>query len=245
MKYFAIGQIFFLLACLAAPLHGEESPQKSAAVGWRCDFTATAKRNWPPDWGFRAGKVLVPETRFRVTSAEDGSTVLLVEAKHSTGMLMTMPKVSIEKYPILRWRWRVRNLPPEKDAKGKPVDEQAAAIYFGMRAPLEFKSLSYRWETETQKGHEKDFSYGAGTVRVRSFCMRNQETPLNEWQIEERNVAEDFRRAFGANPPDHYVIGVGANSQYTDSHTFAEIDWIELKQPEKKAVQTAELEDKK
>ena len=125
------------------------------------------------------------------------------------------------------------------------MDEQAAAIYLGTGGTLEFKSLSFRWETDTKVGAEREFTYGGGMVKVRSYCVRNQSVPLDEWQIEERNLAEDFRNAFGEALPEQYVIGVGANSQYTKSHTFAEIDWIELRQPEKNAAQTAELEDKK
>lgn len=208
--------------------------EQQRAVGWREDFTTIGhdEEAWPARWDFDGKKFMVPKTKFRIAPDNDGTTkdgkVLLVEANESTGVLITIPTTDLKKYPILRWRWRVRNLPPGADGRTK-IDDQVVGIYFGAGGPLSRKSIAYRWETETPIGASGATNYGAGIVKVQFLCIRNKETPLNTWIIEERNATAEFQDRYGYIPEfDEYVVSIAANSQYTDSHTFAEIDYIEL-----------------
>ena len=89
------------------------------------------------------------------------------------------------------------------------------------------KSVSYRWDTETPKGSEGNCAYGAGTIKIKWFALRNKEDTLGEWFTEERNVAEDFYKAWGYYPEDVYV-SISCNSQYTGGKASADLDWIEI-----------------
>ena len=203
-------------------------------VGWREEFSKLKKEdgnNLPANWKLDGKKFMVPMTTFRVEDAPGKSTygrVLAVDSRRSSGALITMPGVDLKKYPILRWRWRVKKLPPGADGR-TDKDDQAVGIYFGAGGALSRKTIAYRWETLTPVGTEGTARYGGGIVKVNYQCLRNQDSPRDEWIEEERNVAEDFRKAYGYLPEaDQYVISVSGNSQYTKSDALAEIDYLEL-----------------
>ncbi|MBO5689835.1 MAG: DUF3047 domain-containing protein [Lentisphaeria bacterium] len=195
--------------------------------GWREDFNDTRKwQRVPPDrnWRYDGGKFAVPNTRFYV---KDGA--LVVEAERSSGSMMTMPRVDVKKYPVLRWRWRVRNLPPKADGRNPLLDDQAAVLYIGSGGIFNRKVVAFRWETETPIGYCGKTDYAGGIVSVHFHCLRNRTSPVNEWVEESVNVAEIFQKTYGFLPgPEEYVITFGGNSQYTHSHTFADFDFVEL-----------------
>ncbi len=202
-------------------------------VGWREDFSKPQPNvGLPPvNWKLDGKKFMVPMTSFQIKDAPGQSVsgkVLEVHACRSSGALITMPRVDLRRYPILRWRWRVHRLPPGADGR-TAKDDQAVAIYFGSGGILSRKTVAYRWETLTPIGAEGKIVYAGGVVTVHYRCIRNQDSPVNQWLEEERNVAEDFRRVYGYLPePDQYVVSVAGNSQYTKSDALAQIDYIEM-----------------
>lgn len=198
--------------------------------GWRIDFEGSKWQKMPPDrnWRYDGGKLAVANTKFYVRNG-----VLVVEADRSSGSMMTMPRVDLRKYPVLRWRWRVRNLPPNADGRDPQRDDQAAVLYIGSGGLLNRKAVAFRWETEMPVGHTGNVVYAGGIVSVKYHCLRNRTTPVNEWVEETVNVAELFKKAYGFLPgPEEYVLSFGANSQYTKAHTFAEFDFVELRTAE-------------
>lgn len=188
-------------------------------------------RPLPDDWEYQAGKMFVPRTQFIIRAEESasGGRVLSVETNRSTGVMMFMlsDHVDLEKTPILRWRWRVHHLPVNGDGRFAKLDDQPVALYFGAGGALSRRSIGYRWENLTPVGTVWDTSLLGGSVKIEHRCLRNFQTPAGEWVVEERNVAEDFRRKFGYLPKT-FVISIGGNSQYTGSVTRAEIDFFEM-----------------
>ena len=185
------------------------------AVGWKLDAT----------------KFGVPKTKFYVEpeeSAED-KQVLVIDSKKATGCILydLSDKVDLQKTPIMRWRWRVKTLPDGADGRDEDKDDQAVAIYIGTNALLGKRSIAYRWETDTPKDYAGEVKYAGGLMRVKYFVVENKETPAGEWVTEERNVAEDFKAAYGS-VPKKFAISVCGNSQYTKTDTRAEIDYIEF-----------------
>ena len=194
--------------------------------GWREDFSKSDWQKQPPctNWKFDGGKIAVPDTRFEVKCG-----VLRVIADKSTGSLMTMPKADLKRYPILHWRWKVCNLPLNADGRDPKRDDQPAALYFGSGGIFSRKVLGFRWENLTPVGEAGKAVYAGGIVTAHHWCVRNKETPVDEFVEEYVNIAELFQKTYGFIPePDDYVISFGGNSQYTGSCTTAEFDFIEL-----------------
>lgn len=198
-----------------------------SAPGWRVDFDGPGWKKMPPDrnWRYDGGKFAVPDTKFYV---KDGA--LVVDADCSSGSMMTMPRADLRKYPVLRWRWRVRNLPPKADGRDPVRDDQPAVLYLGSGGLFNRKVVAFRWETEMPVGYSGKTVYAGGIVHVHYLCLRNKATPVNEWVEESVNVAEIFKEVYGFLPgPEEYVITFGGNSQYTRTRTFADFDFVELK----------------
>ncbi len=230
MKKNICGLAFTGLFCLLA----HTVPAGAETIGWQADFSKSHRdgnSTIPAGWRFDGAKFLVPRTTFRLEKREDTrfGRALVVDSKLSTGALITIPGADLRRYPILRWRWRVRNLPPGADGRHAGRDDQAVGVYFGAGGPLSRKSVAFRWETDMPIGATGTIKYGAGIVSVHFQCVRNKTSPLNEWVEEEVNAVEEFKKHYGYIPAaDQYVVSVSGNSQYTKSHTIAEIDYIEL-----------------
>lgn len=219
----------------AAPAATVKAPETTPrAVGWREDFQLMSGKV-PRGWRMEGTKLFINDTSFQVADNPDegpGGKLLVIEAREATGTIVTMPLADLARYPVLRWKWRVRQLAPGADGRNKDLDDQAVAVYFGAGGVLNRKSVGYRWETETPIGTVGKTSYGAGVISVKYTCLRNKTSPLDTWIVEEVDAAAAFREAYGYLPgPDEYVVSVNANSQYTGSHSIAEIAFIELVAP--------------
>ena len=152
-----------------------------------------------------------------------------MEANRASSSLITgVDGVDLKKTPILRWRWRATVLPEGADGRVRLKDDQAIGIYVGSGSPLNNKSVSYRWDTETPKGTEGNCAYGLGGIKVKWHTLRNREDAVaGVWFTEERNIAEDFKNAWDFYP-DKIYLSISCNSQYTKSLASADLGWIEF-----------------
>ena len=213
-----------LLICAAVftTAAAEQSGKLSANAVWSDDFSRPQKSGIPAKWKKEGSKWGVPETVCRVVNG-----VLQIKCDKSTGGIIINPRINLKKYPVMRWRWRVLSLPVEGDGRNAKKDDQPVGIYVGTSdGMLKKKSIAYRWENLTPQGFEGKTSY-AGILTVNYITMRDHRTPNGEWVTEERNVAEDFKRVYGK-VPSEFAISIIGNSQYTQSNTVAEVDFIEF-----------------
>ena len=195
---------------------------------WKEDFNNTVvkgNKSLPRDWYSKSMTFLSPCTDFFIEKV-DGKNALKVYSDKASGLFMYNLSgiVDLNKTPILRWRWKVLKLPPGADGRGQKKDDQAVAIYVGA-GTIMYRTVAYRWETETPKGTVEDVSYG--TTSIKWYCIRNKTDSLEKWYVEERNIAADFKKAYGF-IPDKFIISVAGNSQYTKSKSEALVDWIEF-----------------
>ncbi|MCX7818867.1 MAG: DUF3047 domain-containing protein [Kiritimatiellae bacterium] len=176
------------------------------------------------------GRPGTPLARFEIVPLTDaaGGRALRMTAEGASGaLLMPVDNVSLSRTPILRWRWRVLEWPTDADGRRPDRDDQAVGLYIGAGRGLRRTSLAYRWETATPVGATGAVSYAGGLVRVHWIALRNRESGTG-FVVEERNVADDWRRLVGGEPPERFAISISCNSQYTHSRAVAELDWLEF-----------------
>lgn len=206
-------------------------------VGWKVTFSLPGGQSSAPFdskvWEAGGTKLGVDEPTYVVEKSDDSSigAVLTVSSVNATGALMCQPRVDLNKYPVMRWKWRAITLPKGADGRDPKKDDQAMVIYIGAKSFLKNKSISYRWETETPLGVTGKASYGGGLVQVWYEVLQNKENHVGEWVVEERNVRDDFKKVYGY-VPDEFALSIGANSQYTDSSSKAQIEYIEFIAPD-------------
>lgn len=204
---------------------------------WRENFTVSPKEGClPAGWEVKATQWGVNQTLFELRNRPEGNKitstvlgVLKIFADKATGALFyaVSKHVDLNKTPIMRWRWRVHAFPQGGDGRKAECDDQAIVVYVGASDWMIKKSVAYRWETETPAGHKGQISYAGGTIKVKWFCLRNRKSGQGKWIIEERNIAKDFKEAFGFIPKE-FVLSIGANSQHTGSESLAYLDFIEF-----------------
>ncbi len=218
---------FFTLFLALLVVGPAGNADQESAPDWHQDFQAISK-----DWEIR-GKPGVPNATFEIARPEGCATSCLVMKadKASASLLMKIDSVDLRQTPILRWRWRVTGFPENADGRDPGKDDQAIGIYVNSGSIFNQKSIAYRWETATPVGTTGTVTYAAGMVKVKWFSLRNQQDGDGKtFFVEQRNVAEDFKQAFGS-LPGKIGIGISCNSQYTASQAQANLDWIEFVAP--------------
>ena len=214
-----------LLATLSAAEFA--APRRDGRV-YRIDFSDP--KRFAREWQFNGALPTVPHTDFYLATeptAEDGR-VLVIEADRASGIMMSAPAVDLERLPILHWRWRVVRQVGVKRRDICEPDDQAGVVYVGDGNQLRQYCVAYRWEHNAPLGVGELKRYKGGLLLAKCHCLRNRATAAGEWVEEYRNVAADFRAAFGRPLKRGFILSVGGNSQHTQSNTRIEIDYIEF-----------------
>jgi hypothetical protein len=200
------------------PLHVDFSAEKS--------YESFSK--YPVSWDYKDTFGVPDAQLYVVKDAESGKNVLRLQSDKSSGTLLyykLIGKLDLNKTPIMRWRWKAAILPVGGDGRYENKDDQAIGVYIGYGRIFR-KSLCYHWDTDTPVGAEGEITYSK-VVKVKWFCLRNKISPLNKWMVEERNVAEDFKKRYGEVPSD-VVLSICVNSEYTKSKAESYFDYIEF-----------------
>jgi len=152
---------------------------------------------------------------------KDGETVVVkaVSEASASGLIREM-KIDPKEFPMLQWRWKVGNILKKGDVKTKEGDDYPARIYitfeydpqklnflertkynayrilYGRYPPL--RAINYIWESTAPRGTAVPNPY---TNRVMMIVVESGPEKVNQWVVEERNVFEDYRKAFDEEPP--------------------------------------------
>ena len=229
--------IFFLFALLqlavgtvhAADAVKAEQPPASFAFS-----SLSAGQALPP----RFRIVTIPKVavnRFSLV-ADDGKTVLQVDSDNSAGSVaLPLAANRAAGSNTLEWRWKVSRFLEKADMDNKLGDDFSGRVYVFFDVPLASMSfvdrskirlarivagadvptaaLCYVWDNKHRIGHTAWSPY---TDRVRMIVLQNGPTHLNEWMLESRDVAADFREAFGFDAPAVTGVAVGNDTDNTD-----------------------------
>lgn len=188
-----------------------------------------------------------PYTRFSVETV-DGRRVLRVDSDHAYGNLVHPLKDVRPGH--LSWRWRVEKPVTGADLNQRSGDDAAIKVcaMFDMpiaRVPfmdrqllrvmssrageaLPTATLCYVWDLSLPSG---TLVRNAFTSRLRFIVVHG--TP-GHWTEERRDLAADFKRAFGdesSELPALSGIAVGADSDNTASRSLAWLDALSLAPP--------------
>ncbi|MFC1512999.1 DUF3047 domain-containing protein [Thermodesulfobacteriota bacterium] len=119
-------------------------------------------------------------------------------------------------YPILSWSWKIEHILNQGDARRKEGDDYAARMYVVFPSWLFWKTraLNYVWANTLPK---EEMIANAFTANAIMIAVRSGPTETGQWLTEQRNIYEDFKRAFGEEPPP-----VGAIAIMTDTDNTGE-----------------------
>jgi hypothetical protein len=226
-----------LIYFLTSPLTIHAQSQAIIEVG---KFSAaTAGDMLPPDWKPLTFKKIEKHTIYTLVT-DNGTAVIKAVAEASASGLTREIKINPKEYPIVQWRWKVSNILKKGDVHRKEGDDYPARIYitfeydpsklsffekakygtikllYGQYPPLAV--INYIWESKVPVGTMAPNPY---TDRVKMIVVESGETKLNQWVNEERNVFEDYKRAFGEEPPTISGIAIMTDTDNTGESATA------------------------
>jgi hypothetical protein len=179
---------------------------------------------------------------------EQGITFLEGYAKAAASGLEHEVIFNPYKYPVVEWRWKIRNVYKSGDAKRKAGDDYPIRLYvnfpynkekagFRKRLTYEFaktqlghypphSALAYIW---ANKKHKERIISNPYTDQEQMIVLRAEESDAGRWLVETIDIIRDYRKAFGENPPRKAKVAFMVGSSNTGEEGLSFIDYIEIR----------------
>ncbi len=192
----------------------------------------------PDGWSPLTFKKIPKLTTYELV--KDGAHVVVKAVSDSSASGLTKAvRIDPKEFPIVRWRWKVKNLVQKSDATRKDGDDYPARLYitfeydpdkvsFGKK--LKYKAgqalfgdipigaISYVWETKAPVGAIIDNAY---TDFVKMVVAESGPKQLGTWIDESCNIYEDYRKAFGEEPPMINGVAIMTDTDNTKERAVA------------------------
>lgn len=174
-------------------------------------------------------KIFHNRVLYSIETRKDGG-FLSAKSESSASGLIHRIKFNPKKYPMMSWKWKVIGF-PDKNAQQKNIDgswvekdDYAARVYviFNNWNFMNIKTLEYVWDESKPEGTILTSPY---FHNIKLFVIETGKKNLGQWVFEERNIFEDYQKAFGK-PPSYFV---GAIALMTDSDNTASTAETEYK----------------
>ncbi len=186
----------------------------------------------PDQWEPMTFPKIPRHTEYQVVT-EDSRTVVKAISDGSASGLIRKIEIDLKETPVLKWRWKVPNVVAGSDVHSKDGDDYAARLYvtfeydpdavsFSKKAKykigkllfgdIPIAAINYVWENNTEIGTIISSSY---TDFSKMVVVGNKDARLGEWVEEERNVYEDYMKAFDEEPPKVNGIAIMTDTDNT------------------------------
>lgn len=191
----------------------------------------------PAGWATMAAANIKVHTRYTLVD-DNGTTVLRADSERGASGLSRPLRINPAELPWLRWRWKISNIIETADLRTKDGDDFPARVYVMFDYPLErlpflernklrmaraffdpnlpAATLCYVWDG---KAAADTIASSAYTDRVKVIVVESGANRVRQWVDVERNIARDFRAAFGEDAPPISAIAVATDTDNTG--TFA------------------------
>ena len=233
-----------LAACAGTPSHSERVDIPPVGGSERHGLVERFSKARPGDAfpsGWRVWKLSGYKKPTHYRLVRDGEhTVVKASADGSASGLVYPVHVDLKTHPILSWRWKVPELIPQADNTRRhtedaparlivafegdrdklPLHERLFAQQFKLftNTELPYATLMYIWAARTPRDTIIPSSY---TGRIKMIVAESGPSKLGEWQEERRNVYEDYKRAFGEEPPPVKSIAIMTDTDNTGARVDA------------------------
>ena len=175
-------------------------------------------------------------------------SILIAKSEASASGLKFKKSYDIYKFPKLSFKWKINNVYKKGDATTKAGDDYPIRIYvmfeynpdeagffeqvkydlaksiYGEYPP--HSTVNYIWSNKNQKDKIITSAY---TDRAKMIVLDSSSKNLNKWQEHTVNVLEDYKKAFGENPPKRVSLAIMTDSDNTKESSLSYIDFIEVK----------------
>lgn len=165
-------------------------------------------------------------TDYRVV-VEAGNHALQAKSRGAASGLVRRVDVDPRDYPILSWRWKVAGTIAQGDERTRAGDDYAARVYviFPHWFFPKTRTLNYIWANRLPAGEFLPNAYTGNAVMI---AVQSGPEQAGQWLTERRDIAADFRRAFGEEPPRIGAIAIMTDTDNTGAAATAWYDDLML-----------------
>ena len=163
---------------------------------------------------------------------EGGVRVLRGRTDGAASILYRERKVDLERTPLLEWSWKVDTVYTGNEERTRAGDDFPARIYVVVRTglfPWQTLAINYVWSAEATPGDSWPNPF---TDKAMMIAVRSGPADVGRWVHERRDVAADFRAAFGqrVDEIDGYAVMVdGDNGGRQASAWFGDLAFVEAR----------------
>ncbi|MDA8171878.1 MAG: DUF3047 domain-containing protein [Nitrospiraceae bacterium] len=201
--------------------------------------------NWVPFPLFKGRKCTL-----YTCAVEDGQKCVKAESDCSVSALALDKEFDVYQFPVIRWKWKITALYPNGDIEKKNLNDAPARLYilfkynpqkagfftklkyslakkiYGMYPPQ--SSLCYVW---ANRPYNKRVLTSPAWGRSKNIILEAGVKHLDEWRQEQVNILEDYRAAFGKDPPHMAVLAIMDSSQHTCGKSVSYFGGLEISGP--------------
>lgn len=172
--------------------------------------------------GLSAGwekKVFKSETAYRPV-LEEGRPAAKGESRAAASALIYRVSLDPKTYPRLSWSWKIVRTIGKGDERTKAGDDYAARVYVVFPSTFFWKTraVNYIWANRLPRGSFLPNAYTGNAVMV---AVESGDANAGRWIDEERNLVEDYRRAFGEDPPKIGAVAIMTDTDNTGEQAVA------------------------
>ena len=176
-----------------------------------------------------------------------GRPILKAESNASASAIVCRKTFNVYEFPLMRWRWKVDNVykkgnileksgddypiriyvifqyDPGKASLTEKVTYSAARLLYGKYPP--HSTLNYVW---TGQAIAERIITSPYTGKAKMVILENGKTKVGAWVDETVNILEDYKKAFGEEPPATAGIAIMNDSDNTGEKSVSFVEFIEV-----------------
>ena len=179
--------------------------------------------------------------------SEKGHSFLKTESRSSASAIVSRKTFNVFEYPRVRWKWKVDNVYTKGDIREKSGDDYPIRVYVTFQYDPERASVGERLEYGIAKAlygkypPDSTLNYvwtgqniaeriitSPYTDRAKIVILENGRSKVGDWAEETVNILDDYRRAFGKEPPQTAGIAIMNDSDNTGEMAVSYIEYIEV-----------------
>lgn len=228
MTHFSFAALVLLLlagCAIKQKTHSLAQPPENALTETPMPFSRLDLGELAPRW---EPMILLPgkkQTEYQIVK-KDQRHVLHAQAEAASSGLMQKLSVDPLAKPWLHWEWKIASLIRGADNSRSSTEDSPARIVLGFEGDksklsfsdqiffetarlltgrdLPYATLIYIWEN---KAPVDTLISNSRTDRIQKLVVASGPDGVGQWRQFERNIVEDYKRAFGEKPGR--LIGVG------------------------------------
>jgi hypothetical protein len=174
-------------------------------------------------------------------------SVLRAESRASASAIVYRNPFNVYDYPRLRWKWKAMSVYEKGNARTKDGDDYPLRVYvlfeydpnkagfydtitYGLAKLLygeypPHSALNYIWANREDESGIITSTYASNAKMI---VLQKGKKNLGRWIVEERNILDDYRKAFGTDPPSMATLGIMNDSDNTKEASVSYVGFIEV-----------------